>query len=80
MSAIVWMIENPDRGVVVADDMDHERILELAKPYLGTYYSEPVDWTPLDNRNENELFTRFNRPAIRLHDEDETWQFTTFLL
>jgi homospermidine synthase len=80
MSAIVWMIENPDRGVVVADDMDYERILELAKPYLGTYYSEPVDWTPLDNRYENELFTRFNRPTIRLDDDDETWQFTTFLL
>jgi homospermidine synthase len=80
MAATVWMIENPDRGVVVPDDLDYERILELAKPYLGTYYSEPVDWTPMDNRYETELFARHNPPQVRLGDDLETWQFTTFLV
>lgn len=80
MAATVWMIENPERGVCVPDDLDHERVLEIAKPYLGTYYSEPVDWTPLDNRTETELFDRFNAPRIRNGDPDETWQFTTFLV
>jgi homospermidine synthase len=80
MSAIVWMIENPERGVVVPDDLDHERLLEIAKPYLGTYWSDAVDWSPLDNRAETELFGRFNRPTHRLGDDDETWQFTSFLV
>ena len=97
MAAVVWMVENPDRGVVVADDMDFERVLDVAKPYFGTYYSEPVDWTPLDNRAESNLFGRFTQPAIRAgsgstrggngtdrenltNNDDETWQFTTFLV
>jgi homospermidine synthase len=79
MSAIVWMIENPERGVVLPDELDHERILELAKPYLGTYYSEPVDWSPLDNRDESALFARFTRPEIAGGPDDE-WQFTSFLV
>ena len=80
MAATVWMIENPEAGVCVPDDLPHERILEIAKPYLGTYVSEPVDWTPLANRAETELFGRFNRPTIRHDDPDEAWQFTSFLI
>ncbi len=80
MAAIVWMIENPDRGICVPDDLDHERILEICRPYLGRYHSEPNDWTPLRNRAESALFARFSQPQIRLDDADETWQFTTFLV
>jgi homospermidine synthase len=90
MAAVVWIIENPANGVTVPDEMDYERVLEIAKPYLGTYYSEPVDWTPMDNRTETDLFARFNRPSIRGTGavgpggadelDDETWQFTTFLV
>jgi homospermidine synthase len=80
MSAVVWMVENPDRGVVLPDALDHERVLELARPYLGTYYSEPVDWSPLDNRDESALFARYNAPTLRADDPDEEWQFTTFLV
>ena len=79
MSAIIWMIENPERGVLLPDDLDHRRILELAKPYLGTFYSEPVDWSPLDNRSESNLFARFSKPTIAGGPEDE-WQFTSFLV
>ena len=80
MAAVVWMVENPERGVVVPDDLDWDRVIEVARPYLGTYHSEPVDWTPLDNRAESSLFARFSPPAIRTNDPDEVWQFTTFLV
>ena len=63
-----------------ADDLDYERVLEVAKPYLGGYYSKAVDWTPLDNRAETNLFGRFAQPEIRTNDSDETWQFTSFLV
>ena len=80
MAGIVWMIENPERGVCLPDDLDHERIIAIVKPYLGRYHSEPVDWSPLDNRAESELFARFNPPTIVADDPDEEWQFTTFLV
>jgi homospermidine synthase len=67
MAAIVWMVENPDRGVVVADDLDYERVLEVAKPYLGTYHSEAVDWTPLDNRAESDPPRRHRRDVAVHH-------------
>ena len=35
LSGIVWAIENPTRGIVEADEMDFERILEICMPYLG---------------------------------------------
>jgi homospermidine synthase len=80
MAATVWMIENPERGVLLPDDLDHERVLEVASRYFGTYVSEAVDWSPLDNRDESALFERFNPPTIRTDDPDEEWQFTTFLV
>ncbi|MBL0898384.1 MAG: homospermidine synthase, partial [Reyranella sp.] len=34
LSGIVWALENPDRGVVEADEMDFARNLEICMPYL----------------------------------------------
>ncbi len=31
----MWMIENPERGVQVPDDLPHDYVLKIAKPYLG---------------------------------------------
>jgi homospermidine synthase len=35
LAGIVWMIENPDRGIVEADEMDFRRCLQVQRPYLG---------------------------------------------
>ena len=35
LAGIVWMLENPDRGIVEADEMDFRRCLEVQRPYLG---------------------------------------------
>ncbi len=80
MAATVWMIENPERGVLLPDDLDYDRILELARPYLGTYHSAAADWGPLDNRTESSLFSRYTQPTINADDSDEEWQFKTFLV
>jgi homospermidine synthase len=50
LSGIVWMLENPDRGIVEADEMDYRRCLELQRPYLGEVFGRYTDWTPLDDR------------------------------
>ena len=47
LAGIVWMLENPDQGVVEADEMDFRRCLEIQTPYLGPVVGDYTDWTPL---------------------------------
>jgi len=75
VAAVCWMIDNPARGVVVPDDLPHDYVLKIAKPYLGKFISKAVDWTPLDHY-ENP-FAGFNAPSL---DRDDPWQFKNFLL
>ena len=74
VSAIMWMIENPNKGLCVPDDLPHDYILKIAKPYLGNFVSEPSDWTTLKNYK---LFFKEN-PAKHFKKED-IWQFKSFL-
>ncbi|WP_434672334.1 saccharopine dehydrogenase C-terminal domain-containing protein [Pseudomonas sp. R1-15] len=46
LSGIVWAVEHPDRGIVEPEQLDHERVLEVARPYLGTLVGQRTDWTP----------------------------------
>ncbi|MCS5617001.1 MAG: saccharopine dehydrogenase NADP-binding domain-containing protein [Planctomycetota bacterium] len=75
VAAAMWMIEHPAEGVKVPDDLPHDYVLGIAKPYLGTFHSLPSDWTPLTHYTNT--FPGFNRPAI---DESDPWQFKNFLL
>jgi len=71
LAGIVWMLENPDRGIVEADEMDFRRCLEIQRPYLGPVVGRYTDWTPLANRGE--LFPE-------TLDRDDPWQFTNVLV
>ena len=74
VSAILWMLENPHKGVCLPDDLPHDYILKIAKPYLGRFVSEPSDWTPLKNYR---VFFK-NNPDSRL-DEKDIWGFKNFV-
>ena len=50
LGGMVWAIENPDAGVVEADDLDHVRVLDVAEPYLGEVTGAYSDWTPTQGR------------------------------
>ncbi len=50
LAGIVWMLENPNRGIVEADEMDFRRCLEIQRPYLGQVFGRYTDWTPLHER------------------------------
>ena len=50
LSGIVWALENPERGIVEADEMDFERNLEICMPYLGPVVGKYGSWTPLQDR------------------------------
>ncbi len=75
VAAVSWMIENPSMGICVPDDLPHEYILDLAKPYLGRFISTPSDWTPL--KHYTNAFLEYNNPAV---DRSDPWQFKNFLI
>jgi len=75
VSAAMWMIENPRKGLRFADDLPYDYILNIAKPYLGTLASVQSDWTPFTNYK---IFFKEN-PDTKL-DSKHTWCFHNFLL
>ncbi len=75
VAAVTWMIDNPDRGVLVPDDLPHEYVLRVSKPYLGRFISRPSDWTPL--KHYTNAFQGHNNPQVDLSDP---WQFKNFLV
>ena len=34
------------------DDLPHDFVLEISRPYLGKFISVPSDWTPLKNYSQ----------------------------
>lgn len=68
-SGIIWAIENPDRGVVEPEQMDHHRVLEIARSFLGRLEGIQTDWTPIDSTN-----ALFHKPE----GEFCPWQFEHF--
>ncbi|MFH1024946.1 MAG: saccharopine dehydrogenase C-terminal domain-containing protein [Planctomycetota bacterium] len=75
VAASLWMMENPERGVCVPDDLPHDFVLKIARPYLGKFISRASDWTPLKHRRN--VFRGFNRDDI---DTRDPWQFKNFLV
>ncbi len=69
LGAMVWALENPARGVVEPEEMDFERVLEIAAPYLGKLTGAYTDWTPLADRGL--LFAEDM-------DAADPWQFRNF--
>lgn len=69
LAGMVFAIENPDAGVVEADELDHARALEICFPYLGEMAGVYSDWTPL--RDRGALFPEEVDGAC-------PWQFANF--
>ncbi len=74
VAAALWMIKNPGKGVCLPEDLPHREVLSVARPYLGTFVSEPSDWTPFKNY---QVFFPEN-PNLKL-DRKNPWCFRNFL-
>jgi homospermidine synthase len=75
VGASMWMMENPNEGVCVPDELPHDYILRIAKPYLGRWISKASDWTPLKERDTT--FDGYVKPDL---DRKDPWQFKNFLV
>jgi homospermidine synthase len=71
LAGMVWALENPNEGIVEADEMDFRRCLEVQMPYLGPVIGTYTDWTPLAGR-----------PGLFPEDIDkrDPWQFKNVLV
>ncbi len=68
VSGIKWALANPQQGIVEADEIDFEAILDYARPYLGEVVGVYTDWSPI--KDDQGLFPRKSNDA---------WQFENFL-
>jgi homospermidine synthase len=71
LAGMVWALENPNEGILEADEMDFRRCLEIQMPYLGPVKGFYTDWTPLTDR-----------PGLFPEDIDtsDPWQFRNVLV
>jgi homospermidine synthase len=71
LAGMVWALENPDAGIVEADEVDYKRCLQVQKPYLGPVKGYYTKWNPLSDR-----------PGFFPEDIDESdpWQFRNILV
>jgi homospermidine synthase len=75
VAACMWMLEHPRRGLCVPDDLPHDYVLDISKPYLGKFISVASDWNPL--KHYSNVFRGYNQPQL---DTSDPWQFTNFLI
>ena len=70
LAAVIWVLENPKKGIREPEDLDFRRILEIATPFLGIVHGKYTSWTPLRARKDP------------LFPEDiasqDPWQFKNF--
>jgi homospermidine synthase len=71
LAGMVWALENPDAGIVEADEMDFRRCLEVQTPYLGPVIGAYTGWNPLVGRG-----VLFPEDV----DTSDPWQFSNVLV
>lgn len=69
LAGLMWAIQNPSMGLVEPEDLDHDFVLKISKPYLGKVVGKYTDWTPLQDRGK--LFPEDL-------DKKDPWQFKNF--
>ncbi|WP_160297745.1 saccharopine dehydrogenase C-terminal domain-containing protein [Pseudomonas sp. 10-1B] len=68
LAGLIWALENPRHGIVEAEEMDFQFILNIAQPYLGDLVGIYTNWSPGNNDKQNHY------PSTSLQ-----WQFENFL-
>jgi homospermidine synthase len=69
LAGMLWAIDNPERGILEADELPHDYVIDVCRPYLGRMVSAWTDWTPLEGRG-----VLFEEDV----DRSDPWQFSNF--
>ena len=70
LAGAIHMIKNPNQGLLEPEDLDHDFVIDVCKPYLGKIVGVRTDWTPLQKRG-----VLFPEPHL---DRMDPWQFGNF--
>src|SRR5262245_25560536 len=70
LAGAIHMIKHPNQGLLEPEDLDHEFVIDVCRPYLGKVVAERSDWTPLHKRG-----VLFPEPHL---DTMDPWQFGNF--
>lgn len=71
LGGMLWVLENPEAGIVEPEEIDFRYVLNAVTPYLGKVSGHYTDWTPLQERER--LFPE----AI---NNEDPWQFKNILV
>ncbi len=71
-SAVMWMIEHPREGLCTPEDLPHDYVLKIARPYLGSFCRA----IGLDPAEEQEGLFQEN---LATRPDDDMWQFKNFV-
>lgn len=63
LAGIIWMIKNPNQGIVEAEEIDYKFCLDLQRKYLGKIVGFYTDWYPAPIE-------------VQLTEENKRWQFS----
>lgn len=69
LAGMIWAMENPQRGPVEAEEMDHARVMEIARPYWEPMVGKYSDWKPLPSQKLG---------FVEDCDRTDPWQFLNF--
>lgn len=69
LGGMAWAFRHPESGLVEPDEIDHDVVLEAARPWLGEVLGVWGDWSPLQDRS-----ALFGEPV----DRSDPWQFLNF--
>jgi homospermidine synthase len=75
VAAVTWMVRNPRRGILLPEDLPHDEVLAVSRPYLGQFISVRSDWTPL-----KDITRTFEGYDDGDYDLSDPWQFKNFLI
>jgi len=69
VAGMAWAMLNPERGILEPDELPHDEMLRMIRPYLGEVVGVHGDWTPLHERE-----WLFDETV----DRSDPWQFVNF--
>jgi homospermidine synthase len=70
MAGVAWALNHPREGMLEPDDLPHDEMLAMIRPYLGPVVGVRSAWTPLEGRER-----LFDEPWL---DRQDPWQFANF--
>jgi homospermidine synthase len=70
MAGVAWALNHPREGLLEPDDLPHDEMLSMIRPYLGPVVGVRSGWTPLEGRER-----LFDEPWL---DHGDPWQFVNF--